>query len=91
MKASQRTSDLNVLDLIQTLTYLYVHSLGLLTLIYHALYCLLQAQVSNAFGITATSIFEQVARQPINATNAPGLDGPCQLLWGAESKRPFRK
>lgn len=85
------------------LTYLYVHSLGLLTLIYHALYCLLQAQVSNAFGITATNIFEQIARQPINATNAPGLDDLCHilfpggdipsdiLLWGAESKRPFRK
>lgn len=72
----------------QPLNYLSALSLRLLTLVYHAHSHLLQAQLSNAFGITATNIFQQAARQSINVINAQNetrlRDWMVPLSWSGE-------
>lgn len=72
----------------QPLNYLSALSLRLLTPVYHAHSHLLQAQLSNAFGITATNIFQQVARQSINVINAQNetrlRDWMVPLSWSGE-------
>lgn len=74
----------------QTLNYLSDLPLGLLTLIYHSHYHLLQAQLSNAFGIIATSIFQQIARHNINVTNAQNetrlQEWMVPISWSGEQK-----
>jgi len=74
----------------QTLNYLSALSLSLLTLVYHAHYHLLQAQLTNAFGITATNAFQQIARQSVSVTDAQNQtrlqDWMVPVSWGGEQR-----